>query len=69
MSKNVGFVFMIMFSGLLFYRRVITRTIFSLKNLGHTGKQGPRTLEDPRGPRTLEDPEPQRTQDLEDPGP
>ena len=32
-SKSVDFVFMIMFSGLLFYSRVITRTIFSLKNL------------------------------------
>ena len=31
MNKNVDFVFMIMFSGLLFYSRVITRTIFSLK--------------------------------------
>ena len=45
--------------------------------LWHTGKQGPRTLEDPgplrtqdpRGPRILEDLGPYRTQDLEDPGP
>ena len=29
----------------------------------HTGKQAPRTLEDPREPRTLEKPEPLRTQD------
>ena len=33
MSRNVDFVFIIMFSGLLFYSRVITRTMFSLKNL------------------------------------
>ena len=33
MSKNVDFVYMIMFSGLTFYSRVITRTIFNLKNL------------------------------------
>ena len=33
MSKNVDFVFMIMFSGLIFYSRVVTRTIFSMKNL------------------------------------
>ena len=33
MSKNVDYVFMIMFLGLTFYSRVITRTIFSLKNL------------------------------------
>ena len=29
-----------------------------LVNLGHTGKQGPRTLEDPKRTRTLEDPAP-----------
>ena len=33
MSKNVDYIFMIMFLGLTFYSRVITRTIFSLKNL------------------------------------
>ena len=33
MSKNVDFVFMIMFSGLTFYSRAITRTIFTLKIL------------------------------------
>ena len=33
MIKNIHFAFMIMFSGLTFYSRVITRTIFSLKKL------------------------------------
>ena len=33
MSRNIDFVFMIMISGLTFYSRGITRTIFSLKNL------------------------------------
>ena len=33
MSRNVDFLFIIMFSGLLFYSWVITRTMFSLKNL------------------------------------
>ena len=34
MSRNVDFVFMIMFSGLPFHSRdIIRRTIFSLKNL------------------------------------
>ena len=54
-----------MLAGRFIEFEVIEFKIFSR----HTGKQGPRTLEDPRGPRTLEDLEPQRTQDLEDPGP
>ena len=33
MSRNINFAFIIMFSRLLFYSRVITRTMFSLKNL------------------------------------
>ena len=40
------------------------KILVNMSNQGHTGKQGPRTLEDPgplrtqdsRGPRTLEDP-------------
>ena len=44
------------------------------EGIRHPGKQGPRTLEDPREPRTLEDPGTLRTQDprgprtLKDPG-
>ena len=59
------------FSYMRFFQNVLPEHSFKW----HTGKQGPRTLEDSRGPRTLEDPGLRRTQDprgprtLEDQGP
>ena len=37
---------------------MLLQTRLFTRNYRHTGKQGPRTLEDPREPRTLEDPGP-----------